>query len=61
MGVGECDLVLAGCGWVWLSVTFCDLFLAGCWWVWVSLTFSGWVLGVWVSVTFFWLGVGVCG
>ena len=55
MGVGECDHFLAGCGWVWVSVTFIwlgggerDLFLAGCWWV-------------WVSVTFFWLGVARCG
>ena len=40
VGVGECSPFLAGCGWVWLSVTFfgcvwvgvgeCDLFLAGC-------------------------------
>ena len=37
MGVGECDLYMAGCGWVWESVTsfwLCvseyDLCLAGC-------------------------------
>ena len=38
--VGEFDLILAGCGWVWVSVTMywlywlgvgeCDLFLTGC-------------------------------
>ena len=22
VGVGECDIFLAGCGWVWVSVTF---------------------------------------
>ena len=40
VGVGEFDLILAGCGWVWVSVTIywlywlgvgqCDLFLTGC-------------------------------
>ena len=34
-------------GWVWVGVGECDLFLAGCGWA-------------WVSVTFFWLGVGGC-
>ena len=58
MGVGECDLFLAGCEWVLVSVIFfawvrvtvdeCDLSLACCGWV-------------WVNVTFLWLGVGGCG
>ena len=40
MGVGECDLFLAECGWlgvgvtfVWLGVGGRDLFFAGCGWV----------------------------
>ena len=44
MGVGECDLFMAGCGWAWVSVTF---FLAGCG-VWVG------------ECDLFWLGVGEC-
>ena len=54
MGMGECDLLLDRCGWVWVSVTFfwlgvgeCDPFFG---WVWVSVTFFGWV----------WVGVGEC-
>ena len=43
MGVGGydlfltecCDLCLAGCGWVWMNVTF----LTGCGRLWVSATF----------------------
>ena len=53
--MGECNHFLAGCGLVWVFVTFIwlgvggyDLFLAGCGWV-------------WVSVALFWLGVGGCG
>ena len=45
VGVGEYDLFF---GWVWVGVGECDIFLAACEWV-------------WVSVTFFWLGVGGCG
>ena len=30
MGVGECDLFLARCGWVWVSVTFFMLGVGGC-------------------------------
>ena len=51
LGVGECDLFVAGCECVsffWLGVGECDLFLDGSWWV-------------WASVTIFWLGVGGCG
>ena len=48
MGMGECDLFLAGCGLVWVSVTFFGWMLAGvgeCGSLWVSLTFFrlGWV------------------
>ena len=32
VGVGECDLFLTGCGWVWASVGKCG-------WVWVSARF----------------------
>ena len=48
LGVGECDVFLAGCGWMWVSVTYfclsvgecgCGLFLAECGWVWVSARF----------------------
>ena len=48
LGVGGCGWVYPFFGRVWATVAFCDLFLALCWWV-------------WVSVTFFWLGVGRCG
>ena len=58
MGAGECDLFLARCGLLRVSVTFiwlgvgecgkCNLYLVGWWWV-------------RVSVTLFWLGVGKCG
>ena len=42
MVVCECDLFLAGCGWVWVSVTFFG-------WVWVDVGECGWV---WVSAWF---------
>ena len=62
VGVGVCDLYLAGCVWVgvtvfWLVVVGCGyvFFLAGYGCVWPFLAGCEWV---WVSVTFFWLGVG---
>ena len=46
--VGDSDHFLAGCGLVWVFVTFIwlgvggyDHFLAGCGWVWLSVTFFG--------------------
>ena len=44
LGVVECDLFLAGCWWVWVSVTFCDwveVEVGECGWVWVNLGESG--------------------
>ena len=55
VGVGECDLFLAGFEWVWMSVTFscwvgwmwvssvggCDFLLAGYGWVWVGVCKCG--------------------
>ena len=59
--VGRCDHFLAGCGCVWVFVTFFWLGIGGFGWMW---PFFGWV---WVSVTFFlagcgwvWVGVGDC-
>ena len=56
--MGECDLYLAGCGWVWVGVTFFCLRVGGCGWCDLFLVGCGWV---WANVTFFWLGVGGCG
>ena len=62
--MGKCDLVLAGCGWVWMNVTFfppgvdeCDLLGPSFGWVLVGVgecdLFLAGCWWVWVSVTFF--------
>ena len=75
VGVGECGLFLAGCGWVWpffgwlwVGVTFFWLAVGGFGWVW---SFYGWVrVGVgecdlflagcgWVWPFFGWVWLGV--
>ena len=33
MGVGVCDLFLAGCGWVWVSVGGCGWVLVSAWFI----------------------------
>ena len=65
LGVGESDLLWAGCGWMWVSLGGCRLVWPFFGWVWVGvgecdlfLAGCGWV---WVSVTFIWLDVGGCG
>ena len=63
VGMGECNLFLAGCGLVWVSVIFFGWMLAGvgeCGSLWVSVTFFR--LG-WMSVgeyEWVWLDVGEC-
>ena len=61
--MGECDLFLAGCGLLWVSVTLFGRMLVGvgeCGSLWVSVTFFR--LG-WVSVSEYgwvWLSVSEC-
>ena len=64
LGVGKCDLLGAGWGWMWMSMGGCGLVWPFLGWVWIGigacdlfLAGCGWV---WVSVTFFgWVWVSV--
>ena len=58
LGVGDCGWVWPLVGKVWMGVGTSDLFLTGCGWV---RPFYVWMWWLWVSVTFFWLGVCRCG